>query len=141
LETLPWWRTYHGPPKSQKTQHALSRVASIARTRAQIYFEAPNAPEAAIYRKTVYCVAAKPAGPSGFSWNRVILIPDSDQIALAAAGNALISDECGPIHFRVPGSFHGRGWDAWSVGPNGIDEQGAGDDILIGEDVADVTSR
>jgi hypothetical protein len=43
--------------------------------------------------------------------------------------------------FSAPGPVHRHGWDLWSVGPNGIDEQGAGDDILVGEDVADVTSR
>jgi hypothetical protein len=43
--------------------------------------------------------------------------------------------------FRFPGPVHRHGWDLYSVGPNGIDEQGGGDDILIGEDVAAVTSR
>jgi hypothetical protein len=41
-----------------------------------------------------------------------------------------------PIHFRAqPGPVHKHGWDLWSDGPNGIDEQGRGDDILLGEDL------
>jgi hypothetical protein len=47
-----------------------------------------------------------------------------------------------PIRFRQPGPVHTHGWDVWSVGPNGIDEEGEGDDLLIGEDdVATVSSR
>jgi hypothetical protein len=42
--------------------------------------------------------------------------------------------------FSAPGPVHKHGWDIWSVGPNGIDEQGGGDDILVGEDVAEVSS-
>lgn len=44
------------------------------------------------------------------------------------------------IRYRCPGPNHKNGWDLWSVGPNGIDEQGAGDDLLVGEDVAEVPS-
>jgi hypothetical protein len=43
--------------------------------------------------------------------------------------------------YECPGPVHFRGWDLYSVGPNGIDEHGGGDDILVGEDVADVSSR
>ncbi len=45
-----------------------------------------------------------------------------------------------PLLYRCPGPVHKHGWDLWSVGPNGMDEKGQGDDILVGEDVADVTS-
>ena len=45
-----------------------------------------------------------------------------------------------PILYRCPGPVHGHGWDLYSVGANGIDERGGGDDILIGEDVSDVES-
>jgi hypothetical protein len=45
-----------------------------------------------------------------------------------------------PIRYRCPGPVHRHGWDLWSVGPNGTDEQGEGDDILVGEDVADIGS-
>jgi hypothetical protein len=41
-----------------------------------------------------------------------------------------------PLLYRSPGPVHPHGWDLWSVGPNGIDEQGGGDDILVGENVA-----
>ncbi|MEZ0227831.1 MAG: hypothetical protein ACAI25_04345 [Planctomycetota bacterium] len=40
----------------------------------------------------------------------------------------------GRIHLRVPGPVHKRGWDLWSPGPNGVDEEGQGDDVVIGED-------
>ena len=45
-----------------------------------------------------------------------------------------------PIVFRLPGVVHRSGWDIYSFGPNGIDEQGQGDDLVIGDDVATVTS-
>jgi hypothetical protein len=45
-----------------------------------------------------------------------------------------------PVCYRCPGPVHKRGWDLWSCGPNGVDEQGGGDDILVGEDVAVVGS-
>jgi hypothetical protein len=57
----------------------------------------------------------------------------------ASLRNYLVTDQWGhPIRLRVPGHVHAQGWDVWSCGPNGIDEQGQGDDILIGEDVAPV---
>jgi hypothetical protein len=40
-----------------------------------------------------------------------------------------------PIRLQAPGPVHGGGWDIWSCGPNGVDEKGGGDDILIGEDL------
>ncbi len=53
----------------------------------------------------------------------------------------LVADAWGnPVLYRFPGPVHRHGWDLWSVGPNGVDENGSGDDILIGEDVADVGS-
>jgi hypothetical protein len=45
-----------------------------------------------------------------------------------------------PVMYRCPGPVHPHGWDLYSIGPNGIDEQGRGDDILVGEDVAEVAS-
>jgi hypothetical protein len=44
------------------------------------------------------------------------------------------------ILYRCPGPVHKRGWDIYSVGPDGIDDQGQGDDVLVGEDLAAVTS-
>jgi|SRR5579883_610164 len=41
-----------------------------------------------------------------------------------------------PIRLESPGPVHRKGWDVWSCGPNGVDERGGGDDILIGEDMA-----
>jgi hypothetical protein len=44
----------------------------------------------------------------------------------------------GSLRYAHPGPVHPNGWDVWSPGPNGIDERGRGDDILIGEDVAPI---
>jgi hypothetical protein len=46
-----------------------------------------------------------------------------------------------PLIYRRPGPVHKRGWDLWSCGPNGMDEQGSGDDLLVGEDLAPIASR
>ena len=46
-----------------------------------------------------------------------------------------------PVHYRCPGPVHKNGFDVWSCGPNGKDDQGTFDDILVGEDVAPVSSR
>ncbi len=40
-----------------------------------------------------------------------------------------------PIYYRCPGPIHTRGWDLISCGPNGIYEEGQGDDIVVGEDL------
>ena len=44
------------------------------------------------------------------------------------------------LRLQCPGPVHRVGWDIWSVGPNGVDEHGKGDDILVGEDVVPVGS-
>lgn len=46
-----------------------------------------------------------------------------------------------PIHYRCPGPVHRKGWDLWSCGPNGKDDLGTFDDVLVGEDVGAVGSR
>ena len=45
-----------------------------------------------------------------------------------------------PFIYRCPGTVHSYGWDLYSVGPNGVDELGQGDDILIGDDLAPISS-
>ncbi len=45
-----------------------------------------------------------------------------------------------PIRFQHPGPVHTKGWDVWSCGPNLIDEQGHGDDLLVGDDISTETS-
>lgn len=40
-----------------------------------------------------------------------------------------------PRHYRSPGPMHRRGFFVLSCGPNGIDEEGAGDDILMGAEL------
>jgi hypothetical protein len=45
-----------------------------------------------------------------------------------------------PLLCRLPGPVHKNGWDLYSFGPNGVDEHGQRDDILVGENVAAVAS-
>ncbi|MBI3724079.1 type II secretion system protein GspG [bacterium] len=40
-----------------------------------------------------------------------------------------------PIYYRCPGPVHKHGFDLISCGPNGVHEEGQGDDILVGEDL------
>src|SRR5207237_599182 len=40
-----------------------------------------------------------------------------------------------PIYYRCPGPIHKNGWDLISCGPNGVYEEGQGDDIVVGEDL------
>ncbi len=40
-----------------------------------------------------------------------------------------------PIYYRCPGPVHKNGWDLISCGPNGVYEEGGGDDIVVGEDL------
>jgi hypothetical protein len=42
--------------------------------------------------------------------------------------------------YRCPGPVHHQGWDLYSCGPDGIDDHGEGDDILVGADVASIES-
>ena len=43
--------------------------------------------------------------------------------------------------YRCPGPIHTRGWDLYSVGPDGRDEDGHGDDLLVGEDLPSGSAR
>ena len=67
----------------------------------------------------------------------------SDFAALTVSNDpGIVRDGWGrPFRIRAPGPVHKHGRDLWSFGPNGINEQGGGDDILVGADVADVKSR
>jgi hypothetical protein len=42
-----------------------------------------------------------------------------------------------PLYYCCPGRVHRHGWDLYSAGPNGVDEQGMGDDIVVGFDMTD----
>jgi hypothetical protein len=44
------------------------------------------------------------------------------------------------IQYRCPGPVHSHGWDFYSLGRNGEDELGQGDDIVVGEDIANIGS-
>ncbi len=57
---------------------------------------------------------------------------DPAELVLDGWGNRVI--------LRLPGPIHRHGWDVYSTGSNGIDEHGRGDDIVIGEELAEVTS-
>ena len=39
-----------------------------------------------------------------------------------------------PILYRCPGPVHVHGWDLYSLGPDGVDDHGAGDDVLVGRE-------
>jgi hypothetical protein len=39
-----------------------------------------------------------------------------------------------PLIYRCPGPVHRHGWDLYSVGPSGVDDQGGDDDIVVGEE-------
>ncbi len=43
-----------------------------------------------------------------------------------------------PILWRAPGPLHPNGLDVWSCGPDETDENGRGDDIIVGENIASV---
>ena len=71
-------------------------------------------------------------GESGYSSeSRDFKLPAGAK-AIDAWGHMLV--------YRCPGPIHAQGWDLYSVGPNGVDEHGEGDDILVGEDVASIMS-
>jgi hypothetical protein len=72
---------------------------------------------------------------------------DMDHLVSAGAPNVFQHEEVrdgwgNRLVFRYPGPVHKDGWDLYSVGPNGVDDRGDRDDILVGEDVApEVTGR
>lgn len=49
---------------------------------------------------------------------------DSRELILDAWGH--------PIRYACPGPLHG--WDVWSCGPDGVDDEGCGDDLVAGDD-------
>lgn len=68
----------------------------------------------------------------------------ADWTGFASLGAAAPKTDDGwgnPIRYRCPGPVHKNGWDFYSCGPNGKDDQGTWDDLVVGEDVSPVTSR
>jgi Type II secretion system (T2SS), protein G len=66
--------------------------------------------------------------PTGQEGLRVIgdLIPNHSAIGL------LLQDPWGhPLVYRIPSDHNGCRFDLYSVGPNGIDDHGQGDDIVL----------
>jgi hypothetical protein len=67
---------------------------------------------------------------------------DSAAILLVEGGARHFRDDMDgwshALRYACPGPVHPNGWDVWSIGPNGIDERGRGDDVLIGEDIAPI---
>ncbi len=56
--------------------------------------------------------------------------------ATKASSRSVETDAWGnPIYYRCPGPIHKKGWDLISCGPNGVCEEGQGDDIVVGEDL------
>jgi len=68
---------------------------------------------------------------------RVSTIPKDDGAALLqdASDGALIDMWGNPIRYCCPGPIHKNGWDLISFGPNGVYEEGDGDDIVVGRDL------
>jgi hypothetical protein len=77
----------------------------------------------------------------GWVWEPAVKGNDALEVLDPVAGRPPLVDAWGqPLLFRCPGRQHPHGWDLYSVGPNGRDELGSGDDILVGEDVAPTQS-
>ena len=50
-------------------------------------------------------------------------------------GRELIVDAWGrPLRDSCPGPIHPLAWDVWSCGPDGVDDEGRGDDLVAGGD-------
>jgi type II secretory pathway pseudopilin PulG len=72
--------------------------------------------------------------------NKTLSLDASCRNILRSPRQAVLDAWGNPIRYRSPGPIHRHGWDLYSVGPNGIDERGQGDDIIVGEDVAEIGS-
>jgi hypothetical protein len=132
----PWTRSMNRSPNAT-TRRAFRLASGTAASLAEIAFSGEYGGATTYGNATWY-----KAEESGLFGSKGWLVNASDASAVARNARDLVRDEWGqPIRFRVPGQVHTRGWDAWSIGPNGIDEQGQGDDILIGEDVAPVVTK
>ncbi len=66
---------------------------------------------------------------------------EDEQVDAFFAGKLALDGWGHPIIYRCPGPVHRRGFDFYSCGPNGKDDQGTFDDIVVGVDVATVGSR
>jgi len=57
-------------------------------------------------------------------------------LQLPPVASGFVADAWGrAILVRIPGVQHSYGFDLYGTGPNGIDERGDGDDIILGEDI------
>ncbi len=57
-------------------------------------------------------------------------------VASSSGSESTETDTWGrPLLLFCPGPLHKNGWDLISCGPNGIYEEGEGDDIVVGEDL------
>lgn len=112
----------------QHTLILLNHLASAAQTRHPPADGSPDDPTGQTTLDVGTYEDRDPNGPwttTGIAWRRQL------------------GHRCGPAWdawgrtflYRSPGPCHGGGWDVYSVGPNGIDERGAGDDLLVGENV------
>jgi hypothetical protein len=80
------------------------------------------------------------ADGSGADWTGMKALVDNKRHVIDFAEWVVVDGWGNPIRYRCPGPIHKKGWDLWSCGPNGKDDQGTFDDILVGEDVATVSS-
>jgi hypothetical protein len=59
---------------------------------------------------------------------------DAARVTTFLNGERFLLDPWGqPMRYRRPGLIHRNGWEMWSSGPNEVDEDGMGDDVVIGE--------
>ncbi|MEZ0228026.1 MAG: hypothetical protein ACAI25_05330 [Planctomycetota bacterium] len=117
-----------------ETNDALARGAPCVRELAVRYArEQSRGDDSSRLSRGPYFVSVSGGTPSG-----IVLNEGGEPVA---SGPFLLDAWRHRVIFITPGFVHRNGWDLYSVGPNGIDEQGQGDDILVGEDVALVTSE
>lgn len=86
-----------------------------------------------------YLASLKP-GEMACGTGEVFTKSDADRVVAQIRSGSILDGWERPIHYRSPGVTH-TDFEVWSDGPNGIDDDGLGDDVLVGEDIAPIPSR
>jgi len=117
----------------EKTLKNLSALASYLQRPRHIYVS-PLSDEVAAVPKTTE-TSNDPTGQLALQrlfWVKGDTVPSD--LSPFFDGTGLALDGWGrPLKYRCPGTKHPTGWDLYSFGPNGIDESGDGDDLLVGD--------
>ncbi len=122
----------------EKTRETLEEMTYIARDVPRLYKRTvgPRAP------RGVACLVIRIGTDGGCMYALVGQERAAEFPTQGGHPEEIVRDRWGnPLLCRSPGPVHTRGWDLWSTGPNGVDEDGHGDDIIIGADVAAVSTR